>query len=159
MRTLSSSVAACPRLVERHHHRPPRRTAAQPPARRNSSSPSLRLIELTIALPCTACRPASSTDHLLLSIITGTVAMSLSPAIKPQEPRHHRFAVEQALVHVDVDDVGSALDLLPRHLDRFVVLFLFDEPGELCGEPVTFVRSPIIRKLLSGRSVHRLMCR
>ena len=32
------------------------------------------------------------------------------------EERHHRFfGVEQALVHVDVDDLGAVLDLVARH--------------------------------------------
>ena len=44
------------------------------------SSPSLRLIELTIALPCTHFSPASITDHLDESIMTGTRAMSGSEA-------------------------------------------------------------------------------
>ena len=43
---------------------------------RNSSSPSFIEIELTIGLPDTHFSPASITDHLLLSIITGTRAIS-----------------------------------------------------------------------------------
>ena len=40
------------------------------------------LIELTIGLPCTHLRPASITDHLELSIMIGTRAMSGSEAIR-----------------------------------------------------------------------------
>ena len=49
---------------------------------RNASSPSFRLMELTMPLPCTHFRPASITDHLEESIMTGTRAMSGSPAIR-----------------------------------------------------------------------------
>ena len=63
--------------------RPPRRTGAPAaPGRRNSSSPSFRLIELTIALPCTHFRPASMTDHFELSTMIGTRAISGSAAIR-----------------------------------------------------------------------------
>ena len=40
------------------------------------------LIELTTDLPCTHLRPASITDHLLESIITGTRAISGSDPIR-----------------------------------------------------------------------------
>ena len=48
---------------------------------RNSSSPSFIEMELTIGLPDTHFSPASITDHLLLSIITGTRAISGSAEI------------------------------------------------------------------------------
>ncbi len=48
---------------------------------RKSASPSLRLIELTTALPCTHFSPASMTDHFELSTITGTRATSGSVAM------------------------------------------------------------------------------
>ena len=35
-----------------------------------------------------------------------------------QERRHRIFGVEQALIHVDVDDLRAVLDLLARNLDR-----------------------------------------
>ncbi len=48
---------------------------------RKSSSPSLRLIELTIALPWTHLSPAAMTDHFELSIMTGMRAISGSVAM------------------------------------------------------------------------------
>ena len=48
---------------------------------RKSASPSLSEIELTTDLPCTHFRPASMTDHLELSTITGTRAISGSVAM------------------------------------------------------------------------------
>ena len=69
------------RLVEGHHdHR--RAVAADGPRLvRKSASPSLRLIELTTALPCTHFSPASITDHFELSTMTGTRAISGSVAM------------------------------------------------------------------------------
>jgi hypothetical protein len=52
------------------------------------------------------------TDHLDESIITGTRAMSGSAAIRFRKRVMACDAVEQALVHVDVDDLGAVLDLL-----------------------------------------------
>ena len=49
---------------------------------RNWSTPSFIEIELTIGLPCTHCRPASITLNFDESIITGTRAISGSPAIR-----------------------------------------------------------------------------
>ena len=49
-----------------------------------------------------------------------------------QERVHRQLGIEQALVHVDVDDLRAALDLLARDLDRGRVVALEDqllEPG------------------------------
>ena len=48
-----------------------------------------------------------------------------------QEARHGGDAVDHALVHADVDDVGAVLDLLARDADGFFVLAFLDELGEL----------------------------
>ena len=37
-----------------------------------------------------------------------------------QEARHRRFGIDHSLVHIDVEHVGAALDLLPRHRQRAV---------------------------------------
>ena len=44
---------------------------------------------------------------------------------------HGRDAVDHALVHADVDDVGAVLHLLPGHAYRFLEFALLDQPGEL----------------------------
>ena len=88
------------------------------PARGTASSPSFMLIELTIGLPCTHFSPASITSHFEQSIITGTRAMSGSAAIRLRKVDHRLLAVEQALVHVDVDDLRAVLDLLARDVER-----------------------------------------
>ena len=70
------------------------------------------LIELTIGLPCTHFRPASITDHLELvdhDRHAGDVGLG---GDQVEERRHRLLAVEQALVHVDVDDLRAVLDLL-----------------------------------------------
>jgi hypothetical protein len=66
------------------------------------------------------------TVHLDESIITGTRAMSGSDATgsgsAPSPPR-----VEHALVHVDVDDLRAALDLLARDVERRLVVAAEDQ--------------------------------
>ncbi len=44
--------------------------------------------------------------------------------------RHRRLGIEQRLVHVDVDDLGAAVDLLSRDLDGLLVSTVRDELGE-----------------------------
>ena len=48
-----------------------------------------------------------------------------------EEAGHGGDAVDHALVHADVDDVGSVFDLLARDGDGFFVLAFLDEAGEL----------------------------
>ena len=48
----------------------------------------------------------------------GMRATSGSVAMQVQERGHRRLAVEHALVHVDVEDVGAAAHLIERDLDR-----------------------------------------
>ena len=50
-----------------------------------------------------------------------------------QEPRHRLLAVDQAGVHVDVEDVGAALDLLAGDGEGGLVVALLDQPGELAA--------------------------
>jgi hypothetical protein len=47
-----------------------------------------------------------------------------------QEPVHGVGRVEQPLVHVHVEDLGAALDLLPRHLERLGVGIVGDQAPE-----------------------------
>ena len=48
-----------------------------------------------------------------------------------QEARHRRLPVQHSLVHVDVEDVRSPLDLLPRDRERPLVVARQDELREL----------------------------
>ena len=50
----------------------------------------------------------------------GTRAISGSVAMQVEERRHRLLAVEHALVHVDVEDVGAAAHLLARDRERAV---------------------------------------
>src|SRR5690606_36132468 len=52
---------------------------------------------------------------------------------QPQEARHGRLGVQHALVHVDVDHLGSSLHLLQGHIQRSRVVALSDEAGEAAG--------------------------
>ena len=82
--------------------------------------------------PCAARRPASMTDHLDESIMNGHAGDVRLGGEQVQEAGHGRLRVEHALVHVDVDDLGAVLDLLPRATSTAVVVVaLEDEPGEL----------------------------
>ncbi len=47
-----------------------------------------------------------------------------------EEPHHSRLRVEQTFVHVDVDHLRAAGNLLPRNIDRRLVIALSDESGE-----------------------------
>ena len=48
-----------------------------------------------------------------------------------EEAGHRLLAVDQPLVHVDVEDVGAALDLLAGDGDGLLEVALADQPGEL----------------------------
>ena len=61
----------------------------------------------------------------------GTFATSGSLAEQLQVARHGDDAVDHALVHADVDDVGAVLDLLPRYAYCFFVFAFLDQPREL----------------------------
>ena len=50
-----------------------------------------------------------------------------------EERRHGLLGVEHAFVHVDVDHVGAATDLLGRDADGFGVVAALDEPREFGG--------------------------
>ncbi len=50
-----------------------------------------------------------------------------------QVARHGRDAVDHALVHADVDDVGAVLHLLPGDADRFFEFAFLDQLGELAA--------------------------
>ena len=63
--------------------------------------------------------------------MNGTLATSGSLASSERKRRHGRDAVDHALVHADVDDVGAVLDLLAGDGDGLLVLALLDELGEL----------------------------
>ena len=71
------------------------------------------------------------TVHVDESIMTGTVLMSGSAAMRLQEAGHRRDRVEHRLVHVHVDELGAGLDLLAGDLDGLVEAVLEDQLGEL----------------------------
>ena len=74
-----------------------------------------------------------------------------------EEGGHRQLGVEQALVHVDVDDLRAVLDLLARDLDGGGVVAGEDQLLER-AEPVTLVRSPMLTKAMARCwSVRRLV--
>ena len=85
------------------------------------------LIELTIGLPETHFRPGL--DHRPFRAVdhdrhAGDVGLG---GDQLEEGDHRRLGVEQALVHVDVDDLGAVLDLLARDLDRGGIIVGHDQ--------------------------------
>ena len=50
-----------------------------------------------------------------------------------QESAHFGGGIEEAVVHVDVNDVGAVIDLLAGDFERFFVILLVDETQELLG--------------------------
>ena len=60
-----------------------------------------------------------------------------------EERGHRQLSVEQAFVHIDVNNLGTILDLVTRDLDGGFIVVGEDQFLEL-GDPVTLVRSPIL---------------
>ena len=73
-------------------------------------------IEFTTGLPCTHLSPASITLNFEESTITGHAGDVGLGGDEVEEGHHRLFGIEQALVHVDVDDLRAVLDLVARHL-------------------------------------------
>jgi hypothetical protein len=48
-----------------------------------------------------------------------------------EEVDHRLLGIEQALVHVDVDDLRAVLDLIARHVERGGVVAGLDQLAEL----------------------------
>ena len=71
------------------------------------------------------------TLHLELSTMIGTLAIDRIGRDQVEEPGHRLLAVDQALVHVDVEDVGARLDLVAGDGQRGLEVAALDQPGEL----------------------------
>ncbi len=50
-----------------------------------------------------------------------------------QEVGHGLFGVEQAFIHIDVDDLGAALHLMLSYREGFGIIARFDKAGEFAG--------------------------
>ena len=117
-----STDSAWPVLVEGHDH------DGRPVAARQASLPQelgLTFLErdrvddgpaLGGPQPGLDDRPLRGVDH------EGHAADVRLGRQEAHEARHGRLRVEQRLVHVDVQDLGAALDLLARHLDGLAVV-------------------------------------
>ena len=115
----------------------------------NFSSPSFSEIEFTIGLALDAFQPGF--DHREFRGIdhhrhAGDVGLGGDQV----EEIHHRLCeIEQALVHVDVDDLRAVRDLSRATVERGgkspAVISLRNR-----AEPVTLVRSPILTKRMSA---------
>ena len=100
---------------------------------RNSSSPSLRLIELTIALALHAAqpglddRPARAVDH---DRPLGDLRLG---GQEVQERRHLLVGLEQVGVHVDVEHVRAAAHHVQCDVQGAGVVLGLDQPAEPLG--------------------------
>ena len=81
-------------------------------------------------LPWRHLSPASITLHLELSTMIGTRAMSGSAAMRFRKRVMAALGVEHALVHVHVEDLRAALDLLAGDGQRLLVVAGQDQLGE-----------------------------
>ena len=84
-------------------------------------------------LPCMHFRPASITLQFELSTMIGTRAMSGSGRDVIQKRGHGLLGIEHGFVHVDVDDLRAAFDLLARHGERRFVFAAEDQLGEFAA--------------------------
>ena len=50
-----------------------------------------------------------------------------------QERNHHLPGIQHALVHVDIDDLRTVLNLIPGNAQGFLILFFLDQPQEALG--------------------------
>ena len=107
---------------------------------------------LTIALPCTFCKPASKTSHLDESIITGTAATIESPAISRKylviasTPSSSASSILMSMIVAPFWTCCRATSTASSNLSlriRFAKAL----------EPVTLVRSPTIVNRVSGLNV------
>ena len=123
--------------------------------RRNSSSPSLRLIELTTPRPWSWRRPASMTDHLELSTMTGTAAMSGSAASR------RRNRVMAATPSSIASSMFTSIITAPFTTWSRAIATASSSPARSSPtapaisranlrEPVTLVRSPTLTKAPPG---------
>ncbi len=52
---------------------------------------------------------------------------------KVQESNHHLPGIQHALIHVDIDDLGAVLNLVPGNAQGFFILFFLDQSQEALG--------------------------
>ncbi len=119
-----------PLFIEGHHDGGRSVTADEPRLPQELGLAFLQADRVDDALPCTHLRPASITDHFELSIISGDAGDFGLGRDQVQEGRHRLFAVEQRLVHIDVEDVGPVGDLVAGDLESRFVVAAADEAGE-----------------------------
>ena len=131
MSTLRSTVSAWPVLVERHHDHG--RAVVEADARlveelvdaflhRDRVDDRLALHALQAGLDHAELRRVDHHRH------AGDVGLA---GDQVEERRHRLDAVDQAVVHVDVDDLRAVLDLVAGDVERLGVVVVLDQPAEL----------------------------
>jgi hypothetical protein len=117
-------------LVEGHHHRGGAVAAHQPGLMAEGRLAFLHRDRVDDALALDALQPGL--DHLPLRAVDhDRHARDLGLAgDQIQEADHRRLRIEHRLVHVDVDDLGAALDLLAGDAEGLLELAVEDQAGE-----------------------------
>ena len=117
---------------------------------RNASSPSLRLIELTTPLPCTQleARPRARDQRELSTMIgrratSGSVAIRLRNVVIACSPSSRSASMFTSSRFAPPRTCSSATSTAPWQSSASI-------SARKRAEPVTFVRSPIITKPVSG---------
>ena len=108
-------------LVKGHHHHRRAVAAHQRGLAAEGVLAFLQADGVDDALALDARRPASITLHLELSIMNGHAGDVRLGGDQVQEPDHGPLGIEHALVHVDVDDLRAAVDLLAGDRHRVLV--------------------------------------
>ena len=119
---------------------------------RNAASPSLSESELTTALPCTRCRPVSSTDQSDESIITGTRAIAGSAA-----RRLRNRPMTSGPSSMASSTFTSMIWAPPATCCAAMATAASSSPATMAlanrGLPAMFVRSPTFTNVISSVSV------
>jgi hypothetical protein len=107
-------------------------------------------MEFTTPLPCTHLRPASITDHLELSTMIGTRAISGSAAIRFKNvvmARSESSMPSSMLTSITLAPLRTCSSATSTAAAKSPA---FTRPANL-ADPVTLVRSPTMMKFESGR--------
>ena len=89
---------------------------------RKVSSPSLSEMEFTMPLPLQTFQSGFDDFPFRRVHHERHLRDFRLAAEQLQEARHRRDAIDHALVHADIDDVGAVLHLLPRDGDGLLVI-------------------------------------
>ena len=134
VRTFTDShlvIAVCglTRLIERHHDGRCTIPADQPSLFEKFLFAFLQTDAVDDALSVTTLE--SGFNHVPVRAVDHDGNANVLVMQQPQIAFHALRAVQKTFVHVHINDIGSAFDLILCDTDRLVVLFLPNQPSEL----------------------------